>query len=614
MSEGQNDPLFAGGPGSGPSNALPRPAGSQIGAPFRPPWLAAIALSAVFHALWQGHGVLDPSFRNPDVAGIAYNARILAAGGLPYVDSAEIKPPGAFFLFAPFLELGGMRAVWGAAVVWGALLSLATGLLAAFVWGRRTGPRAAVLHAACSVIASDGDINYSFWMATPFTLSAACACGAGLATSTRRALVLWATAGATSMLAVAIKPSAWPVGLVFAVLLARELVLGRSRRAAEGAAAGLTGALSVGLLIGAPYLASGRTAELLGGLDTVARFGNEYVAVVREAAGGRLHAIISGLPCLVEQLPGLLGLAVLGIADLFARGRGRSPLGFVAPVFLVAAFVGTTFTLRFFSHDNAELWPALALIAVRPAGLVGRALDALARVMTSLERVPAVLRAAPVPLVTAVLGLLAALPGFEFRWGYVHYMAERDQQIAAICRELAPRLPKEEPVLAWGWSAWSVYEHCQRRAPGRVFKVIASVTTVNTNTCNNGFGPMALRRDEGPAEFLADVRRRPPSLFLWSSYFKEMGGDPLDDWAALRAFVESRYRVVDARGPFVALLRNDLLPSTPESAHAEVLPSSDVTGSDLYGWSGRAGSVWTSTSRTPENSALMASMTQCVTR
>jgi hypothetical protein len=614
MSEGQNVPLFPGAPDELP-DGMPRPAGSQARTPlYRSPWFSAIVLSLLFHAFWQGHGVLDPSFRNPDVAGIAYNARILATGGLPYVDSAEIKPPGAFFLFAPFLELGGMRAVWGAAVAWGALLSLATGLLAAVVWGRRAGPRAAVLHAACSAIASDGDINYSFWMAMPFTLSAACACGAALATTTRRALVLWAAAGATSMLAVAIKPSAWPVGLVFAALLARDLVRGRSRGAAEGAAAGIVGAGFVCLLLSAPYLASGSTAALLGGLDSVTRFGSEYVAVVRDASGGRLRAIISGLPCLVEQLPGLLALGVLGLADLFARGRERSPLGFVAPVFLVAAFVGTTFTLRFFSHDNAQLWPALAVVAVRPAGLVGRVLDALERVTASLERVPRILRAAPVPLLTAVIGLSAALPGFQFRWGYVHYMAERDQQIAAICRELAPHLPKDEPVLAWGWSAWSVYEHCERRAPGRVFKVIASVTTVNTNTCNNGFGPMALRRDDGPAEFLSDVRRRPPSLFLWSSYFKEMGGDPLDDWPALRAFVESRYRVVDARGPFVALLRNDLLPSVPDTAHAELSPSSDAAGKDLYGWSGRAGSVWTSTSRTPENSALMASMTQCVTR
>ena len=120
-------------------------------------FVAAGLVALALHAIWQGHGLLDPAFRNPDVAGIAYNARILASGGLPYVDSVEIKPPGAFFLFAPLLELGGMRAVWGAAVLWGALLSLATGVLAALVWGRAAGARTVIVHAACAAIASDGD-------------------------------------------------------------------------------------------------------------------------------------------------------------------------------------------------------------------------------------------------------------------------------------------------------------------------------------------------------------------------------------------------------------------------------------------------------------------------
>jgi len=168
-----------------------------------------------------------------------------------------------------------------------------------------------------------------------------------------------------------------------------------------------------------------------------------------------------------------------------------------------------------------------------------------------------------VPAATFALGALAAWPGFDQRWGYVHFMAERDHMVKDICRELEPRLPPGEPVLGWGWSAWSVYEHCDRRAPGRIFKVMASVTTVNTNTCNNGFGPMLLRSDAAPARFFAEIERRPPSLFLWSSYFAEMGGDPLDDFTLLRSFLKARYSIVDAKGPFVALLRNDLLPEEP---------------------------------------------------
>jgi hypothetical protein len=524
-------------------------------------WPLAIALAVVCHVFWQGHGVLDPAFRNPDVAGIAYNARLLVTGALPYVQSAEIKPPGAFFLFAPLLALGGMRAVWAAAVLWGAALSLATGALAGSTWGRAAGPRAAVLHAACAAIASDGDINYSFWMATPFTLAAACAVAATLTDTTRRATLLWFVSGLCSMLAVAIKPSAWPVCLVFAGLLARELAQKKPLRVARAVGAGLSGAAVTALLIALPFALTSELGGLRRGLADVAAFGNEYVAIVVRPLGGRWHGVIAGLPCLLEQMPGPLALAAFGVSGLFPRRAPKPPLALAAWLFALAAFVGISYTLRFFSHDNAELWPALAVLAVRPAGLLARALDLAARV--PLRTLPA----------TLGLGLLAAWPGFEQRWGYVHFMAERDHMVADICHEVAPLLPRGEPVLAWGWSAWSVYEHCERRAPGRIFKVVASLTSINTNTCNNGFGPMTLRPGPAPERFLAEVVAHPPGLFLWSSYFKEMGGDPLEAFTPFRAFLASHYAVVDARGPFVAMLRSDLVPTSP-SMLTEHLPES----------------------------------------
>lgn len=545
--------------------------------------------------------MLDPAFRNPDVAGIAYNARLLVTGALPYANSAEIKPPGAFLLFAPLLALGGMRLVWAAAVLWGTSLSLATGALAGAVWGKNAGPRAAVLHAACAVIASDGDINYSFWMATPFVVAAACSAAATLASDTRRAALLWFGSGLAAMLAVAIKPSAWPVCLVFAGLLTRELIRSRLERVLVAVAAGVVGAAITATLIALPFALGGELGSLRQGLGDVAAFGNEYVAIVAHALGGRDRAVLAGLPCLFEQMPGLIALAAFGASTLFPRREPKPPLALAAWLFVLAAFLGVSYTLRFFSHDNVQLWPALAVIAVRPAGLVALLLDHVERVRFTV-----------LPL-TLALGLLAAVPGFEQRWGYVHYMAERDHEVDDICREVAPFLPPDQPVLAWGWSAWSVYEHCGRRAPGRIFKVVASVTTINTNTCNNGFGPMTLRPGPAAGRFFSEIAEHPPGLFLWSSYFKEMGGDPLEDFEPLRAFLAAHYAVVDARGPFVALLRNDLIPKSPRIS-AQLEPSGVSSGSGTYGWSARAGSVWTSTSRTPENPPLMASITQCVTR
>jgi hypothetical protein len=509
-------------------------------------WGPAVVVVLLFHIVWEGHGVVDPAFRNPDVAGIAYNARVLANGGLPYVDTAEIKPPGAFLLFAPFLDLGGMRAVWGVAMLWGASLSLATGALAAACFGLRAGPRAAMLHAAWAVLATDGDINYSFWMSLPFTLAAACACAAVTSCGALRRRVAWTLAGALSLFAVSIKPSAWTLLAVFALLGVRELVRGRASSALEGALGGLAGALLAAGLIALPYAARGELPALARGLANVSAFGNEYVSVVKNGYGGRFPAALAGFPCLVEQLPGPIAFALAGSAGLFGRGE-RGPLALGAFAFALAAFVGVAYTLRFFTHDDAQLLPALAVLAVRPMGLVSALLD-------RLRSVPRIAMLAP-----AVLGIAAAYPDYRQRKDYVHFMGERDHMIADICKKVGPLLPDGEPVLAWGWHAWSVYEHCQRRAPGRVFKVLAHVTTLNTNTCNNGFGPIALRRGPELARFFDEVRRRPPGLFLWSNYFDEMGADPLRDFGELNELVQNRYSIVDVRGPFVAMLRTDLM-------------------------------------------------------
>jgi hypothetical protein len=161
-----------------------------------------------------------------------------------------------------------------------------------------------------------------------------------------------------------------------------------------------------------------------------------------------------------------------------------------------------------------------------------------------------------------VLGVGAGYPDYRQRRDYVHFMGERDHMVEDICKKLGPVLPPSEPVLAWGWHGWSVYEHCERQAPGRIFKVLAHVTTLNTNTCNNGFGPIGLRSVPERRRFYDEVRKRPPSLFLWSNYFDEMGGDPLRQFTELDELVQLNYAIVDVRGPFVAMLRTDLM--TPE--------------------------------------------------
>jgi hypothetical protein len=510
----------------------------------RPSWLFALCLVAAFHVLWEGHGVLFPKFHNLDVAGIVYNARLFLGGKLPYVDSADFKPPGAFLMVAPALAFDGLRAVWALSVFAGVATSLAVGALAAACFGRAYGPRAAVLHAALSVLASDADINYGFWMTLPFALSAACAASALRANGARFAW-LWFFAGALSALAVATKPSASVLLILFGVHAWLER--GSFRRVSVIVTAGVSGALVVVLLVAAPYAWAGELAALVSGVRRTSEFGKEYVAVVEQASGGRLNAALRGAQCWLEQIPSLVALGLLGLLPWPWRSRGSrgSRYGFLSLVFLGCSLLGVTMTLRFYSHDNVQLWPALAVLAVRPGGV----LDALANGFARRLRPE---------WAFAVVGLVALAPGLRQRFDFASFTGERDSMVSEICGKVSDVLAPNTPVLAWGWHAWGVYERCGRLAPGRVYKTIGSVTTVNTNTCNCGFGPMKPRPGREADEFVHDLVARPPGLVLWSTYYIENGGDPLDEWPEVSDFIDEHYRIVRVEGPFIALLRNDL--------------------------------------------------------
>jgi hypothetical protein len=358
----------------------------------------------------------------------------------------------------------------------------------------------------------------------------------------------WTSAGALALLAVAIKPSAWPLALLFGALWLRELWRRDFVRALALPAWGLCGALFSAALIAVPFWAQGRLDVLVAGLRQVQSFGSEYVSLVSKGAGGYLNAVGTGMQCLPEQMPAMLGLALLGC--LPGRFDARTPrLGFVPWVFLLASLIGVSMTLRFFTHDNAQLWPALAVLALRPTGV-------LARVFNYLE---ARGRERLVAWLPVAAGLLVAAPGLHERFWLQHYFVSNDHHVARICRQAAPLLQADDSVLAWGWQAWSVYEHCHRFAPSPIYKTIGSVTTLNTNTCNRGYGRLELRQAEVGRRFMAALRRKPPALILWSTYHQDMGGDPLDDWAELTAFIEQEYTMVASDKQLIGYLRTERL-------------------------------------------------------
>jgi hypothetical protein len=541
-------------------------------------WLLAILLVFFCHLLWHAHGILSARFQNLDVAGIVYNARLLLAGRLPYVDSVEIKPPGAFLIFAPWLALGGLRAVWLFSVVWAAATSIACGWLGASFWGDKWGPRIAVLHAGGAALAADGDINYSFWMTLPFVLSAALAVRALHAPRRRAYAGMWLGAGALAAVAVLVRPSAVVLGVFFAVLAAIELRRHTWRRVGLLAAAAVVGALLATALVAWPLLRHGSIRAMIDGYLSVRQYASESIAAIITGAGGRLPATINGIKCLPDQLPAYhLFLAAALVPVRWRRGTGAMACGsLLAWVFGVVCLSSITLTLRFFTHDNAPLWCGLSILALRPSGLIGVLLGWLSE-RWWLDT-----------CVAAGLGILATVTGWQrLRW-LQESMHHSDDRVAAICRRVAGHLSEADTVLAWGWTAWGVYEHCGRWAPGPVYKDLTTVTTPNTNTCNRGYDPPRFKNGPLADRYLDDLRHKRPALIVMSDYYKSFGAEPLDEWHEARLFIREHYVVLDVVEGFRALLRRDLapafgLPARVESAfavHAEPSGSSACGATD----------------------------------
>jgi len=517
---------------------------------MRRQWLIAAVVAQACFLLWHAHGISSARFQNLDVAGIVYNARILLAGKIPYVDSVEIKPPGAFLLFAPWVALGGLRAVWWFSAVWGAMTSLAAGWLGAMCWGRKWGPRIAMLHAAGAAVAADGDINYSFWMTLPFVLSTVFALRGAESKLTAGLIGNWVMAGMLAGFAVLIRPSAATSTLVFAAVLLPYLATRRFRQFGLAVLAGTLGAAVVTALIFLPFIRSGSLAAMFDGYQTVRRYADESVTSIIVGAGGRIPATLNGLQCLPNQLPVyhlLLAFSLLPVPRREKTASSRQ-LGWVAWVFAFASFAGISLTLRFFTHDNAPLWPAVSVLVLRPSSLVGRLIERFEK-HRYIEFA-----------LTFGIGILATLSGWQPLTWLQSYMHDSDGRVARLCERLGPHLGEHDAVLAWGWSAWGVYEHCGRWAPGPVYKDLTTVTTPNTNTCNRGYEPPRFKNGPLAERYLRDLKAKQPALIVVSDYYKGLGSEPLDEWHEARMFIREHYVDFDSTEGFKALLRRDLAP------------------------------------------------------
>jgi len=115
-------------------------------------------------------------FHNEDAAGILYSAKLINQGGLPLIDTLELKAPGSFFVTAIFWRIfpESIAAVQILGMVWSILAMLGIYAGGRVLFDSRAGLVSATAYMLLSPIMDSMDINYGAWMITPMIWSVVC--------------------------------------------------------------------------------------------------------------------------------------------------------------------------------------------------------------------------------------------------------------------------------------------------------------------------------------------------------------------------------------------------------------------------------------------------------
>jgi len=477
---------------------------------------------------------------NADIAGIFYEADVIVDGGVPYVDTIDMKPPGTFFLVAAIFNYLGrsVPVVAGVYLAWAALAGPAIWIAAKSLYGRRDTAAAAVLLYLAWI--GTFDFNYSAWMTTMYAWAFACVIAA--IRSGRPWLHL--AAGTCAALALTLKGHAVVLAPVFA------LVWLWGRRNGEPGATWIAWPLwLVGAALGfAPlvgwFAAHGATDALMAGLVPIAearvyagRIDPEDLWLLKIWRIPLQHIRVFPLHSL------LVGAVLVG-----AWWRRRAERGgdvpedrslFAAP--LAPQLIFWSFSVvgcglggwRFYVHYLPQYLPALALLAVHPLGLGWWR----ARGRAGWWLIGATVVMSTVLVVRIPLGLATNI---DYRG------SKNADKVGAY---INARTRPDETILVWGWAAWATYFYADRRSPSAIFKVLGQVTEYN----QNGMFTRSKSADFKPGPYadllLADMKKAPPAYIIKTpSFFPGVKLDPMRQWPAMQQFVSQSYTLAQKFG------------------------------------------------------------------
>ena len=405
-------------------------------------WLTAILAISTLLRLAFLHEPFDR-----DEGQYATIAQEILRGGLPYRDAIEIKPPGAFYLYA--LAIGLFGATTEAVRIFTALYAMLTVIavygVARQIAGARAGLCAALIYGIYSTFPRlQGNSNTEVFLVLPMTAGVWCFLKA---IDTKKRPYLYGV-GLCAALAMLIKPVALPVvALEFLLIPFFRSGAGRTRESALDLAAFL-------LPIAACAMATIAYFFLRGGLDDLFYWTVEFPRRYKDAE----ILLTPTLAAVLQYLRSVLAVpALLGIpAGLWLAVTKRTIPGILPFLLILAVSWAIALPGKNFPHYFIMIIPFLAI----PAG-IGLVF------ITRMHRLPACL----------ALILVFGAVVFSVWKNYKFYTVYSPEQVSTatygsttfvdsvgVARYLREHTRPEDNIFQWGFEP-ELYFLADRRCP-----------------------------------------------------------------------------------------------------------------------------------------------------
>ncbi len=472
-------------------------------------------------------------FVSHDVAGILYSAMVFIDGGLPYVDTVELKAPGSFYLawafagpegrdVASFQIVANLWAMVGTCLVFG-MMARARGLLAASVAGG--------VYVLQQPWLDSMDANYVIW-ANTFQVGAIAAVWRGPERQVSARVSDWVLAGVLAGAAALCKRQAgfviFPL-LWFAVAVGRRSD-GRLKLWSPGVL-GLVGGVALPFAaVVTHYAASGSAGAFLQGY-AFNDWGWSYVAAGDGGAALLVEGVMATTFFLALPLGLIGGAGVHGIRGVReAVRRWGLMLGWLAATVL-AAWIG------------GRLYKGYFALAMAPAAmLAGGAVVSFFRALRAQRR-PRAGRRALRWLMAVAVAILIARGGLLL----LHLRGARDVPRDAGGRRLAAHIEAhtdpDDTIWVWGWHLWDLYPLAGRMAGSSIYKSLGVLTPPNDDSWRRRAGPLRFEDSPRAALLLQELRASRPRYIVLGSTVPHREFQALRDYLATAYVRDRRVRV-----------------------------------------------------------------------